>query len=174
MSKDNEMTTEPMGRDEAVISEAAMAALCSYQQADADGVMVLVSREALTHAIAALRGGGEVAKPRVGERLACVVFGTEMLEALHKDGYGVETTGSFREHTSAFIRKHVRENFDTHPLPAVDKVRGMGVMFGRMDSADFEADTVTFAMEPGYYAAAGRYRIERVDAAMLQASQGGG
>lgn len=38
-------------------------------------------------------------------------------------------------------------------------VEAEGVMFGRMDSANFLADTITFRMEPGYYAAAGRYRI---------------
>jgi hypothetical protein len=37
-------------------------------------------------------------------------------------------------------------------------------MFGVMDSADFEANTITFAMDPGYFAAAGRYEIRRTDA----------
>jgi hypothetical protein len=45
--------------------------------------------------------------------------------------------------------------------PPSDAAQGdaKGEMFGTMDCADFEADTITFTMEPGYYAAAGRYRI---------------
>jgi hypothetical protein len=47
------------------------------------------------------------------------------------------------------------------PPPPSDAAQGdaKGEMFGTMDCADFEADTITFTMEPGYYAAAGRYRI---------------
>jgi hypothetical protein len=47
---------------------------------------------------------------------------------------------------------------------AAVRVTGEGAMFGRMDSADFSADTLTFTMEPGYYAAAGRYLIVPVPA----------
>jgi hypothetical protein len=58
---------------------------------------------------------------------------------------------------------------DPTEAEAAIRVTGEGAMFGRMDSADFSADTLTFTMEPGYYAAAGRYLIvpvPAIDAAM--------
>lgn len=34
-------------------------------------------------------------------------------------------------------------------------------MFGQMSEVDFDSDTITFKMEPGYHAAAGRFKIVR-------------
>lgn len=66
--------------------------------------------------------GGDSVRPK-GFRLACVVFGTELFEALSADGYGITSNGSFRPATSAFIRKAVADYFATPPPPGAGEDR---------------------------------------------------
>jgi len=54
-----------------------------------------------------------------GYKLACVVFGTELFEALKADGYIPEdTSGTFRPATSALIRKTVLDFLQLPTAPA--------------------------------------------------------
>lgn len=70
-----------------------------------------------------------------------------------------------------FVRAALESALSEQPA---EQAGDLGPMFGTMDSADFEADTITFRMEPDYYAAAGRYRIERVTAAQRAKGEGNG
>lgn len=95
----------------------------------------------------------------------------EVMDALAEALRGVHPNPGLSTTLAAYDALLAEGSASSEGAEAVDSAFNRP-MFGRMIEADFEQSTATFEMEPGYYAAAGRFEIRRPQPAQGEPESG--